>query len=58
MREKKYSGNFYNNDNKEDMDENCPSCMYKNKKVEKNKKECPNCYYIPNKENQEESKNK
>ena len=56
MSEKKYSGNFYNN--KEDMDENCPSCMYKNKKVEKNKKECPNCYYIPNKENQEESKNK
>lgn len=55
MSEKKYSGNFYNNDNKEDMDENCPSCMYKNKKLEKNKKECPNCYYIPNKENQEES---
>lgn len=49
MSEKEAVGNFYKVDEKQEMPDECPNCLYPNKKVEKMPEECPNCHYNPNK---------
>ncbi len=47
MKEKEYSGNFYETDKTEELPEECPNCLYQKKEPEKNLEECPNCHYKP-----------
>ena len=49
MKDKEYSGNFYEADKVEELPDECPNCLYQKKDIQTGVEECPNCHYNPTK---------